>query len=58
MIVQGARDPNVSPKNMEVVRRKLDENRIKYDLLIFEDEGHGIFKRDSSKRLQTSSLKH
>jgi dipeptidyl aminopeptidase/acylaminoacyl peptidase len=51
MIVQGARDPNVSPKNMEVVRRKLDENKIKYDLLVFEDEGHGIFKTKNQKIL-------
>jgi len=51
MIVQGARDPNVSPKNMEVVRKKLDENEIKYDLLVFEDEGHGIFKTKNQKIL-------
>lgn len=51
MIVQGARDPNVSPKNMEVIRKKLDDNEIKYDLVIFEDEGHGIFKTKNQKVL-------
>ncbi len=53
MIVQGAKDPNVTPKNMEVIRRKLDENEIKYDLLIFEDEGHGILKTRNQKILFT-----
>lgn len=51
LIVQGARDPNVTPKNMEVVKRKLDENKIKYDLLVFEDEGHGISKTKNQRVL-------
>jgi len=51
LIVQGARDPNVTPQNMEVIKRKLDENRIKYDLLVFEDEGHGILKTKNQKIL-------
>lgn len=51
MIVQGARDPNVTPKNVEVVKRKLNENNIKYDLLVFEDEGHGILKTKNQKIL-------
>ncbi|MCW4051725.1 MAG: prolyl oligopeptidase family serine peptidase [Candidatus Bathyarchaeota archaeon] len=51
LIVQGARDPNVTPKNMEVVKRELDDNRIKYDLLVFDDEGHGISKTKNQKIL-------
>lgn len=51
MIVQGARDPNVTPENTKVVRRKLDENGIKYDLIVFEDEGHGIWKKKNQKIL-------
>ncbi len=51
MIVQGARDPNVTPQNVEVVERKLDENKIKYDLLVFKDEGHGIIKTKNQKIL-------
>jgi len=51
LIVQGARDPNVTPQNMEVIRRKLDENQIEYDLLVFEDEGHGILKTKNQKIL-------
>ncbi len=51
LIVQGARDPNVTPQNVEVVERKLDENKIKYDLLVFKDEGHGIIKTKNQKIL-------
>jgi dipeptidyl aminopeptidase/acylaminoacyl peptidase len=51
MIVQGARDPNVTPKNAEEVRNRLDKNGIKYDILIFEDEGHGILKVKNQKLL-------
>ena len=51
MIVQGARDPNVTPKNVEEVRKRLDENDIEYDMVIFEDEGHGILKVKNQKIL-------
>ncbi|UCG36781.1 MAG: S9 family peptidase, partial [Candidatus Bathyarchaeota archaeon] len=51
LIVQGARDPNVTPKNMEVVKKKLDELGIKYDELVFKDEGHGIVKAKNQKIL-------
>jgi dipeptidyl aminopeptidase/acylaminoacyl peptidase len=53
LIVQGARDPNVTPKNMDVVKGKLDENKIKYALLVFDDEGHGISKTKNQKALFT-----
>jgi len=51
MIVQGARDPNVTPKNVEEVRKRLDNEGIKYELLVFEDEGHGILKTKNQKTL-------
>lgn len=51
LIVQGAQDPNVTPKNVEAVLEKLKEHNIKYELLIFQDEGHGIAKRDNQKTL-------
>ena len=51
LIVQGAKDPNVTPKNVEEVVKKLEENKIKYDLLVFEDEGHGIVKKENQKVL-------
>jgi dipeptidyl aminopeptidase/acylaminoacyl peptidase len=44
LIVQGLRDPNVTPANMHVVCRALDAAGKPYELLTFEDEGHGIYK--------------
>ncbi len=51
LIVQGARDPNVTPRNVEEVRKRLDKAGLKYDLLIFEDEGHGIMKTKNQRVL-------
>jgi dipeptidyl aminopeptidase/acylaminoacyl peptidase len=44
LIIQGARDPNVTPKNLHEVETRLKENGILYETLVFEDEGHGIIK--------------
>jgi dipeptidyl aminopeptidase/acylaminoacyl peptidase len=44
LIVQGLRDPNVTPANMHTVCRALDALGKPYGLLTFEDEGHGIYK--------------
>jgi dipeptidyl aminopeptidase/acylaminoacyl peptidase len=51
MIVQGARDPNVTPKNVKEVRKRLDKKGIEYELLVFRDEGHGILKTKNQKTL-------
>ncbi|MBT9137572.1 MAG: Dipeptidyl aminopeptidase BIII [candidate division WS2 bacterium] len=51
LIVQGLRDPNVTPENVRVVREKLDYYGINYELLTFEDEGHGINKPKNLKVL-------
>jgi dipeptidyl aminopeptidase/acylaminoacyl peptidase len=42
LIVQGLQDPNVSPENVRVVRDALEQAGVPYELLAFEDEGHGI----------------
>lgn len=42
LIVQGMQDPNVTPENVDVVVKALGREGIHYDLLTFEDEGHGI----------------
>jgi dipeptidyl aminopeptidase/acylaminoacyl peptidase len=42
LVVQGLRDPNVTPDNVQAVTEALDEFGIPYELLTFEDEGHGI----------------
>lgn len=44
LIVQGARDPNVTPANVAAMRAALDAAGIAYETLVFEDEGHGIVK--------------
>jgi dipeptidyl aminopeptidase/acylaminoacyl peptidase len=44
LIIQGAQDPNVTPENVRQVRERLHQHEIPYELLVFEDEGHGIIK--------------
>ena len=44
LIIQGAQDPNVTPENVRQVRQRLHQHEIPYELLVFEDEGHGIIK--------------
>jgi dipeptidyl aminopeptidase/acylaminoacyl peptidase len=51
LIVQGANDPNVTPRNVADVRQRLDAARIPYDVLVFDDEGHGIAKPANRKIL-------
>ena len=56
LIVQGAKDPNVSPENVRVVEEVLQKENIKYDKLVFEDEGHGISKPENQKTLLLKSV--
>jgi dipeptidyl aminopeptidase/acylaminoacyl peptidase len=56
LIVQGMRDPNVTPENVSEVTRALQANGIEYELLAFEDEGHGISRRDNRKKLYQELL--
>jgi dipeptidyl aminopeptidase/acylaminoacyl peptidase len=51
MIVQGLNDPNVTPQNVTDVRQHLDAAGIPYEVLLFEDEGHGIAKPENRKHL-------
>jgi len=51
MIVQGMNDPNVTPQNVTDVRQRLDSAGIPYEVLMFEDEGHGISKPENRKHL-------
>lgn len=46
-IVHGLRDPNVTPVNTELACAALDAAGIPYELLTFDDEGHGIWKREN-----------
>ena len=51
LIVQGLKDPNVTPDNVHAVTKVLDELGIPYELLTFEDEGHGIARPQNLKVL-------
>jgi dipeptidyl aminopeptidase/acylaminoacyl peptidase len=51
LIVQGLKDPNVTPDNVHAVTQALDELDIPYKLLAFEDEGHGIARPKNLKVL-------
>ncbi|MDQ4126683.1 MAG: prolyl oligopeptidase family serine peptidase [Actinomycetota bacterium] len=51
LIVQGLRDPNVTPENVRVVAQALERQGIPYELLTFEDEGHGISRPENLKVL-------
>ncbi len=47
LIVHGLRDPNVTPVNTELACAALDSAGVPYELLTFDDEGHGIWKRNN-----------
>lgn len=51
LIVQGMQDPNVTPENVRAVTARLQDAGIEYQLLAFEDEGHGIYKPENLKIL-------
>ncbi len=53
LIVQGLRDPNVTPANVDEVELKLREKNIEYEKLVFDNEGHGILREDNVKVLLT-----
>ena len=47
LIVQGLKDPNVTPENVRVVAQALERTGVSYELLTFEDEGHGISRPEN-----------
>ncbi|HJQ27958.1 MAG TPA: alpha/beta fold hydrolase, partial [Rubrobacter sp.] len=51
LIVQGLKDPNVTPDNVYAVTEALQRENIPYELLTFEDEGHGIARPKNLKIL-------
>lgn len=56
-IVQGGRDPNVTPENVRVVREALEREEKSYEVLMFEDEGHGITKPENQRKLYFALIK-
>ncbi|MDZ4735677.1 MAG: prolyl oligopeptidase family serine peptidase [Rhodospirillaceae bacterium] len=53
VIVQGMQDPNVTPENLVTVQEALDKAGIRYEVLTFADEGHGIAKAENRRGLYT-----
>jgi dipeptidyl aminopeptidase/acylaminoacyl peptidase len=51
LIVQGLQDPNVTPENVSAVEAALQREGVSYDLLTFDDEGHGVFRPKNRKVL-------
>lgn len=53
LIVQGLQDPNVTPENVRAVKKALDNAGIEFQMLTFDDEGHGIDRPKNLKVLYT-----
>ncbi len=51
LIVQGLRDPNVTNANVVDVEKRLQAHRISYEKLVFDDEGHGVYREKNVKVL-------
>lgn len=51
LIVHGLKDSNVSPENTWAAKRDLDKAGIPYDLLTFDNEGHGIYRAGNREEL-------
>jgi dipeptidyl aminopeptidase/acylaminoacyl peptidase len=51
LIIQGAQDPNVTPKNVDDVVERLNAASTPYEVLTFADEGHGISKTSNQHQL-------
>jgi dipeptidyl aminopeptidase/acylaminoacyl peptidase len=51
LIVHGLADSNVSPENTRVACRDLMAAKIPFDLMTFDDEGHGIYKAGNREKL-------
>jgi dipeptidyl aminopeptidase/acylaminoacyl peptidase len=51
LIVHGMKDTNVSPGNTRAAVKDLDHKGIPYELLTFDDEGHGIYRAGNREML-------
>jgi len=51
LIVQGLRDPNVTPENVRAAGVALQARGVEFQTLVFEDEGHGISRPKNQKVL-------
>jgi dipeptidyl aminopeptidase/acylaminoacyl peptidase len=53
LIVQGLKDPNVTPDNVHAITQALDDLGLPYEVLSFDDEGHGITRPKNLEVLYT-----
>ncbi len=51
LIIQGGKDPNVTPENVRQVRVALKRAGVAYQLLEFDNEGHGVSKPENEALL-------
>jgi dipeptidyl aminopeptidase/acylaminoacyl peptidase len=51
LIVHGMADSNVSPENTRAAVRDLDKAGVPYELLTFDNEGHGIYRAGNRETL-------
>ena len=56
MVVHGLADTNVGPENTHTAVRELVARGIPHDILLFEDEGHGVFRRSNVASYLDASL--
>lgn len=50
LIVHGLADSNVGPENTHAAIRDLTRANIRHEVLLFADEGHGVFRRRNVER--------
>ncbi|THD85610.1 S9 family peptidase [Aliigemmobacter aestuarii] len=55
MIVHGLADSNVGPENTHVALRELTAAGIPHEAMLFENEGHGVFRRSNVETYLTRS---
>jgi len=51
LIVQGLRDPNVTPENVRAAGVALQASGVEFQTLVFEDQGRGISRPKNQKVL-------
>jgi len=51
LIVHGVSDPNVHIEHVTLAKEVLDANKVEYEELLFNDEGHGIHKAKNRRVL-------
>jgi dipeptidyl aminopeptidase/acylaminoacyl peptidase len=56
MVVHGLADTNVGPENTHAAVRDLTAAGVRHRVMLFEDEGHGIFRRGNVEAYLDASL--